>query len=87
MARESKFAAFVHEYKPGRFVVAAWNERAAQYQAPMTAEAKRLTNCSTVAARSLEAFASDPNVYRYKSRASALARAKIEFGDEVAING
>jgi hypothetical protein len=80
---KSKFAEFVHEYRPGRYVVARWVEGNAQYQAPMTADARRLTGCSTVFARTLEGIGNDPSVYRYKRRASALARARVEYGDEV----
>ena len=82
----SKFARFVHEYRPGRYVVAQWLERAAQYHAPMTREGKRLTGCSTVSARSLDGLAGSPNIYLYRTRAGALARARIEYGDEVALN-
>lgn len=88
-AEEKRIAAalreFVHEHK-GRFYVAQHLPQSAQFIAPMTRRAMRLTGCSQVSARTIAGIASDPNVYSYKSRSSALARARVEYGDEVALN-
>jgi hypothetical protein len=84
-ARAKAIAEFVHEHK-GRFYVAQHLPQNAQFIAPMTKRAQRLTGCSQVSARTIAGIASDPNVYSYKSRSSALARARIEYGDEVAFN-
>lgn len=84
--RRATIAKFVHEHK-GRFYIAQHLPQNAQFIAPMTRRAMRLTGCSQVSARSLAGIASDPNVYSYKSRSAALARARVEYGDEVALNG
>lgn len=69
-AREKQLAALVHETPHGRWIVAYWDERHAQYQADRYV---RLTSgdAHTAVARTIEALASDGSVKKYASRAAA----------------
>jgi len=73
------YAAYVQRRTDGRWVVAVWVERAAQYQAPMTAAERRLTGCHTHCARTVDGLGGG---YWYARRADALRRARQLYGPE-----
>jgi hypothetical protein len=68
----------VHQLKDGRWVVARWDEKANQWQAPMTAQEAKATNCSAY-------FAKGPNGLErlgctsYAQRSGAVRRAKQTY--------
>lgn len=68
----------VHQLGNGRWIVARWIPGAGQYQAPMTAEERRITGCHTYCARYLDNLGGG---YRYGRRSDALARARRVYGD------
>lgn len=63
------FAQYVHAHR-GRWIVAVYRE--GRYEAPMTAEACRLTGCHTIYG-SLDYVMG--NAYTYRRRSDALRRA------------
>ena len=62
----------------GRYVLAAWSDRNAQWPADMSSSAARLTGCSQVSARTLAGIAGDPCVTKYASRSSAVRALRAE---------
>ena len=63
----------VHQLSNGRWVVARWAERAAQYQAPTTTAERRVTGCHTYYADTIDGISGG---YTYSRRADALRRAR-----------
>ena len=49
----------------GMFIIAEWNDRNSNYVANMTSQARRMTGCSQVFARTLAEVAASPNVRTY----------------------
>lgn len=70
----------VIEYK-GRFYVATWNERAAQYQGPLTAEMARKSGCSGFFCRS-KTDLPGAGGYSYTRRLAAVKRARELFSED-----
>lgn len=68
---------FVTEHN-GRFYVAAWDERGAQYSGPLTAELRRKTGCSGFFCRSRQGLPGAGG-YSYATRSAALRRARACF--------
>jgi len=73
----------VIEEHNGRFVVALYNPRNGQYEAPMNKSARELTGCCAVVSRDLSEIFYSPNVTKYRSRASAKRAATRIFYGEV----
>lgn len=82
-ARDRWIAEHIHQLPSGRWIVAQHDARNANWIASMTPRAQRLTGCSQVSARTLQAVASDGNVQTYATKAAAL-RACREDIDAVA---
>ena len=53
------------------YVLAQWDEKANQWNAPMTPAAQRDTGCHTLFGRNLERIARDPAAMRYATRSAA----------------
>lgn len=64
----------IQQRSDGRWVCAAWIERAAQYQAPMTARERHTTGAHTWVARTVDNLGGG---YIYKRRADALRHARL----------
>jgi hypothetical protein len=71
----------IHEHN-GRFYLAAYSDRSNSYTAPMTPSSRKLTGCSAVSATRVAGIAASPNVYSYSTRAAAMRRARIIWGDD-----
>jgi len=67
----------------GRFVVALYNPRNGQYEAPMNKSARELTGCYAVVSRDLSEIFASPNITKYLTRASAKRAATRIFYGEV----
>jgi hypothetical protein len=68
----------VQQLADGRWIVARWVERAAQYQAPMTRDERRITGCHTYCARSVDNLGGG---YVYQRRGDAVRRARRVYED------
>lgn len=64
----------IHQKKNGRWVIARWDQKHAQWQAPMTAEEAKLTGCHTYMANTLEGL----GCTSYAHRSSAVRRLRRE---------
>lgn len=71
-ARAAYIERHVHVLPDGRWVIAVWSERNAQWTASMSRRAAQRTGCFGVSARSLAGIAGDGCVTKYASRASAV---------------
>lgn len=69
----------VQQLADGRWVVARWIERAAEYQAPMSLYEQYLTGCHTYCARSVDNLGGG---YEYKRRSDALRRARQVYSED-----
>lgn len=80
MTRRSWFSDKVQELDSGRWVVAYWDDRGAQWLAPLN-RLGRDQGLFYAFARSLRGLGGDPCVSRYKTRAGAMAAARRLLGD------
>ena len=69
----------VQQRTDGRWIVAVWNERNAQYTAPMTALEKRVTGAHTWSARTVDGLGDVG--YIYSRRSDALRRARLVYDE------
>ncbi len=79
MTNTTTYASCVIEHN-GRYYVARYNERNAQYEGSLTAEMRRLTGCSGFTCRS-KAGLPGAGGYSYATRSSALRRAREIYGE------
>lgn len=60
----------------GRFYIATWNDRAAQYHGPLTSVVRKKTGCSGFFCRSPDGLPGS-GAYNYARRSDALRRIRL----------